>query len=79
MTGSSATDIVTPDLEFIIDNADLLTPDFDATNKVWFEAPITRGAAGILYVSTDADIEPEFSIELTGVKSLTEDDLILLA
>jgi hypothetical protein len=60
-------------LEFI-DKADLVKGE--GFGKVWFEAGL-KGAAGVLYVSTDVDITPEFAIELSGVKVFTQDDLIL--
>jgi Ca2+-binding RTX toxin-like protein len=44
--------------------------DGDALNKVWFDA-------GVLYVSTNDDAAPEFSVELTGVKSIVLSDLII--
>ncbi|MGB4498569.1 MAG: M10 family metallopeptidase C-terminal domain-containing protein, partial [Methylococcaceae bacterium] len=55
-------------LEFVT-RADLAKTD-DATDFVWF-------AKGVLYVSTDADTQPEFAIELSGSKTFTADDLIL--
>jgi Ca2+-binding RTX toxin-like protein len=44
--------------------------DGDALNKVWFDA-------GVLYVSTNDDVTAEFSVELTGVKSIVLSDLII--
>ena len=46
-----------------------LTPD-NANGAVWFDS-------GVLYGSTDKDIAPEFQIDLTGVISLSESDVIL--
>jgi hypothetical protein len=55
-------------LDFV-SKADLLASD-DASDMVWFQK-------GVLYVSTDADIAPEFAIELSGVKHFTAEDLII--
>ncbi|MDD5755025.1 MAG: hypothetical protein PHN45_09770, partial [Methylococcales bacterium] len=60
-------------LEFV-NKADLVPGE--GLGKVWFEAA-TKGVPSMLYVSTDADIAPEFAVELTGVKVFTADDLIL--
>ncbi|MFO1329000.1 MAG: calcium-binding protein [Rubrivivax sp.] len=42
----------------------------NANGALWFRD-------GVLYASTDADVAPEFEIALTGVASLSEDDLVL--
>ena len=44
----------------------------NATGQVWFDADTS-----ILYGSTDADVDPEFSIQLTGVTVLETSDIIL--
>ena len=44
----------------------------NANGALWFDA-----ATGTLYGSTDRDVEPEFAIVLTGVTSLTADDVVL--
>jgi uncharacterized secreted protein with C-terminal beta-propeller domain len=35
-----------------------------------------RIAKGVLYISTNSDSDPEFAIDLTGVKLLTQNDFI---
>ena len=52
-----------------IDNSAYVTPD-NANGVLWFKN-------GILYGSTDKDVEAEFQIELTGVTSLGIDDIVL--
>jgi hypothetical protein len=42
----------------------------NANGALWFKN-------GILYGSTDKDVEAEFQIELTGVKSLNVDEIVL--
>jgi len=46
---------------------------FDAPGQLRFDS-----AARILYGNTDADIDPEFSVLLTGVNSLTATDFVAL-
>lgn len=42
----------------------------DQTGTVWF-------SDGYLYISADADIDAEYQIELVGVTTLAETDLVL--
>ena len=70
---------VVPDVESTVDGLELvfiekadLINGYDATGAVWFDA-----ALKVLFVSTNADIKPEFAIELSGVKTFTADDLII--
>jgi Ca2+-binding RTX toxin-like protein len=42
----------------------------NANGALWFKD-------GVLYASTDADVAPEFEVELTGVTSLGADDVVL--
>lgn len=52
-----------------IDNSADVTRD-NANGALWFNN-------GVLYGSTDKDVEAEFQIELTGVKSLSVDEIVL--
>lgn len=50
----------------------LTDPATSAAGKLWFDTDTS-----ILYGSTNADIDPEFSIQLTGVTVLESSDIIL--
>ena len=49
-----------------------VAPSSNATGVLWFDADTS-----ILYGSTDADVDPEFSIQLTGTAVLEQSDIIL--
>ncbi|MFJ4453914.1 cadherin-like domain-containing protein [Pseudomonas sp. NPDC089392] len=88
-TSSSTRDVIT-DFESGIDKIDLSALDantttsadnpfvsFIAANAAFTAAGQLKFSAGVLYGNTDGDAAAEFSIQLTGVTTLTVNDLIL--
>ncbi|MEN5036762.1 calcium-binding protein [Pseudomonas sp. TWI929] len=88
-TSSSTRDVIS-DFESGIDKIDLSALDantttsadnpfvsFIAANAAFTAAGQLKFSAGVLYGNTDGDAAAEFSIQLTGVTTLTVNDLIL--